>query len=55
MNTIAILSLFALIVVCLAFIHESPLRRAAHHAICCLVQWLRDGKSLKDRPRGGKG
>ena len=55
MNTIAILSLIALIVVCLTIIHQRRLRQAGHKLLFRLVQSLHDGKSLKDRVRSGKG
>jgi len=55
MNTITILSLIALIIVCLTVIHERRLRQAARSAIWRLVQSHRRDKALKDRAQPGKG
>ena len=54
MNCIATLSFVALIVVGLAIIHETRLRRAAHKAIRRLLLALRQKCKVCDRVRQGE-
>ncbi len=51
MNSIAILSLVGLALICLALIHETRLRRAAHNLVCRLIQSLGQEGKARDRAR----
>jgi hypothetical protein len=51
MNTIAILSLVAVITTGLTLIHETRLRRVSHYALCRLIRYLRHSGKAQDRAR----
>ena len=54
MNSIVIVSLFALTTTSLALIHETRLRRASHKVARRLILALRQKSKAQDRARDGR-